>query len=773
MYSCTEIDEKTTYVCALAPNLSEVASWLRQNQSLYLILCADTLIIDEDEILPVSTAVQIAARNILVRKKGTATVTIDSSEEITGLEICTQGVLGSLQVGFPKDKTETIALSGAKTTIFTWTKGGKLNSKIADAKDLSDNLKSWTAKNALRASFSAGAQLIYSPDYAADSVAMLQWVSDCCAAILNGAKGNPDPGKNIGAPINALVQQANALLVYAKAADAGITTVPVLSDTYYAHRLESLLDLAKDFQDVIDNLQKTEEVEKTLEEFADALTQTTYNNEEPLRSELDSYTASYSLLYDSYLKLIGLYQVQSGVVQTARETLDKAIQEQKIKDMFNAAFDLVKSAVSAGKAVAEFAAEDYAGGAGDALESFTSYIEAVDKFTDPSMDELKDQAEGLKISLTGMAGVGKSAYDVWKSVTYKGGTVSFSDAAALETSIESASLGGDPGLSWELFSLKVDAVLDGSMPSGIESAAKEYKAALKSQCLYGEAIMNKAVSLMHLSYQLADTAGRLVAVQNNLSVWEKLSQNTKEKEKRIEVQKAFVQERFMDIKRSLFVALINYQAAYRYFYLTPCPTTISLDMNYLALSSALHGVDVEIGQLLNPSRPLQDFKEVSWPLDVDGEQAAELDSNKYTWNISIDDTAFVSKVTASHSKALFLESVEFYVYPEPPHGTIVQMKIGPSGVMNLESSNGQRYTFTCEQPFELDAEYVSGGAYTTKWQPSEEVKAYYMKPSPFSIWHLKLIQPESEDGESMTVSKIEMKLSGVYWPKTDARTPTA
>ncbi len=108
MYSCTEIDGKTTYVCALAPNLSEVASWLRENQSFYLILCADTLIIDEDEILPVSTAVQIAARNILVRKKGSATITIDSSEEVTGLEICTQGVLGSLKAGFQRIKQKPL-----------------------------------------------------------------------------------------------------------------------------------------------------------------------------------------------------------------------------------------------------------------------------------------------------------------------------------------------------------------------------------------------------------------------------------------------------------------------------------------------------------------------------------------------------------------------------------------------------------------------------------------------------------------------------------------
>lgn len=764
MYARTETVNQYTYVCALAPKVSEVTQWLQANDSLYLTLCADTLVVDQDAVWPVAVGAQIVARHIEVQSRE-ATLRLSTGDKDTGMVICAGRISGQLSVGWEGGKSTPLVWDNTAPCLFSWQKSGAPQQQTAGARDLADNLKTWAARNALRAGFCAGAQLVYDTATAATSQEMLQWVADGCTAILDQTAEATAP-QDVGPDMNALLQQTTALLVYAKAAAAGLVMVPLLSETYYADRIQALMTVAQGYQDKVDQIDQQEHIDRVLAEFAESLAQVTTNSEQPLQSELTAYQDSYRRLYDNYLVLLGSFKVQQDQVDKARDALDKAIKKAEIKEKISAVFSLVSSAIDMTKAVAEFGAENYPAAAGDAFSSFQSFVDALDKFDDHAFQDLKDAADGLKADMGGLSAVGINAYTVWETVVYKDGTVSFQTAERFARSLSDASVGGDPQLGWEIFDQKVSTTLDAVVSGGgaVSSQAAAYEAALKTQALYGKAIMDKIVALVRLAYQLADTAGRLLAVQNNVAVWQNLQETITDEEQRLQAQEAFVRERYMDIKRSLVVALENFRAAYAYFFLTQCPTRISLDMDYATLTDALSGVSGAVGDMLNPaSPPLQQFEDSRWSVDVDGTNVAFDANNSVTWSIDITDRAFVEGLTPSHSKAVYLDQVEFLLHPEPPAGTKVQMTVNVSGVYQLDSPNGEEhFRFVCEQPFNLDAQYVMekrGPRYTIAWAPADEVSAYYMKPAPFTQWTLTLVNPETGTG----IDRIDLRLNGVYW----------
>lgn len=773
-------DGTSCTLCQLHATISDLTGPLQGlagkggSPGVVLAVYVDTLLIDQDTITLPAAGAMIVARSIqLQTPSGNATLTVQSASSAGAFQILVQEVRGgTLTAALARPgggaPVAQAVIAPTATTPTVYTLAASAPPPSTDPTAVADLLGSPLARNAMRASFTAASSLVYDTpaDMAAD---MLRWVVACAsaAAATNPPRANaPD----VGSSLNDLVVQGTALLLFTQATGTGVTFVPLLSTDFYQTRISGLLGVAQSYDQVVSQLDVEADLEQALAGFASTLKANSQAAVAPLQLALEQANTNYQAMDQQYLQLEGTYALQTTAVADCLAAFQEGLKAYEQKQKIDAALGVVSAVVGLCTAVGAAMVGDPAPAMG-AVAGAAAEVEQAVQATSVLSIKLIDVVKKLKPIFTTIAEMGKAGYEAYTAVSdYENQGIQpiKIDVPALTSS----SLNGvDPDVQWDAFSVEIESELRPAIGAGV-SGAQEYLDSLKILVIYGKALADKQIAKITLGQTIADAAAQLKAAQQAYAQWQQLGSTIQDKQQLLAARKSFVLQSYLNILRSLFVAVQDFRAAYAYRWLQQSPVQMSLNMAYPDLAKALQPVEEQINELITSSENLQDFEAIEYDLnlatsgDAPGTRPQLLtDGNggppSVSWTIALDDPQLSSKLP-SKSQALYLTRADFFLVGNGAQaGDEIELDVATSGVYSLQGPSGSPCRFVAPQNFDLDAAYTISQrgkpSPTVHWGPATAVSAQYMKPSPFTQWTLKV-----QDGPWRGTTRIRMVLSGSY-----------
>lgn len=325
--------------------------------------------------------------------------------------------------------------------------------------------------------------------------------------------------------------------------------------------------------------------------------------------------------------------------------------------------------------------------------------------------------------------------------------------------------GLDPDTYWDALYL--------NMKKQLESACKGFTEAnklldsIQLLSVYGKSIGAKQIALIKLSNQILDITGQYLAAEASQERWKNLVEDIKSDRQSIAAKKAFVQQRYDDVKRSLFRSVAYYNNAYLYRWLSSSPVHVNLDMDYQALLTEMQKINTGLGDLLNGTgkavRPPQDFHNVKYTVQVGSgldQIAAFNGSDTSSWVIPMDITngdSLSSQIAGNHS--IYIDSARFILNnAETNKDGLIEVEIKTDGHYR-SALNGIVYNFV-SKAIALDFIYNPDkpDEPQTNWQVAKEVSQMYMRPSPYTTWTVTATQGTKLD----KVTGIDIYFDGHY-----------
>jgi hypothetical protein len=760
---------------ALQANLTDIlgASKAVGPLSAPLVIAVDTLVLPAGETAIAAPAVSIVARVLQVAGGGAATLSLGASAPI---QVITAAIVGAVSVAQGGTAT-ALALSGLVTPqVLTVTPGSPLSISTTAA-NVADALHSPWCIVALEVSSAIAGVLVDQDDADAMAMAsdMLRWVTAGCSALI----AFQSTFTTVDYVDLASLQTASiGLLTFTQAALSGAIYVPVLSSDIYQDEINALLAVAQTYDSKISDLQARKNIDQTLAAFGSTLSGINKDAETPLFNTLQRLN-NQSASVQSQLNNAAVQLQQVGATLTPlQEALTEAIQEQFQQELVKTALETFftvltlyvgAAAILLGdpEVLSTFSAKALA----KALEITKSLIEAGEKTINaaiqdgaaaaggaPSKAASETAAEGAEYLAGSLASFGTATNALWTVVNaaIAGGqsrinmTPDLLKAVEVLPDLSGFSIGGlDPVTYWDTVVTQTEAAVT---PHNDLPQATAYLQAVKLAATYGKAVGDLQMKLLEL-YTLGMSAfDQLRAVYQAEQEWNDLVASLSDQQSQIDAAIGLLGRGYLDIKRSLVVAVANYRAAFRYQWLQDSEIQVDVSMDLLTLQRQAAKSITSLEAVLAGGaggitvQPRQNFQNVvytvSQPL-FDATGNAE-------WSISSDDGQLAGQL--SGNTALYLTNVMFELVG-PQQGGEVQLQVATSGHYgNRFSSTSYRFV---SKPFSMTNDYLPGppSQFITTWSFTDA--AAYIKPTPYTNWTLKVISGNWQG------SAIKMTLAGV------------
>src|SRR6185312_5247798 len=344
----------------------------------------------------------------------------------------------------------------------------------------------------------------------------------------------------------------------------------------------------------------------------------------------------------------------------------------------------------------------------------------------------------------------------------------------------------DPAMEWNLFANAVEASMKKHVDEKIGGADK-YLLSLKALVEYGKAINGKAVAIAQLQARSLELQAQKAAAEMAGQRWRSLEAESVGDLQKKAALKALLLQRSITAKRALLIAVRAFRAAYQYRWLKDPGLRISLEMNYVELNKQLVDIKEELEKLLTSAPPDQRFDTefVTLPVrragqpetqDAGGSDALLTPKSKegpseatLSWSVPIETPYFLPD---DGNIAFFIEEGWFYLDGAKPNKQgRVWLKIGTSG----QFSNGygrfgadRHFVSAPAETQAMDFIYAQGrdgkqsdpsaGGAGTPWKPAAVVKAFYMTPSPFTQWTVRIMDASALDD----IVAIRVRLKGYF-----------
>lgn len=747
-----------------------------------LVVAVDTLDLEAGETVVSAPALAIVARSILVDGEAEATLAIRSDLPDTAIQLTTAGIGGDLLVAFqtaagaavPGPGNGALSLSGHRAPQSITATPSQAAAASTDQLAIADELHQPWALVALELSGAIAARLI---DDGAPSLAaeMLSWVAGGCSALL--AQSSQFPSVDF-ASVASLQTSAIGLFAFTQAQTSGATYVPVLSAGSYQQQIEALLELAQVYDSKIAAFESEENLEQLLASFAKTLDDTCQQAQRPLLNALrriaDEAGSVQTELTNAAVQLDNI----SETLPALQQELVAALQEQFQQELVKAALETFATVLTlyAGAAGAVLGDPEVLAGKTSAVikaasELATELIEAGEKIGNqissgydaasqpPAPDNSAAAAQGAQYLAGSMASFGSAAALLWAVI----GQACRSQPPNLSPNLVAAvdklpdlsgfSVNGlDPTAYWGAVVIQTKAAVE---PHSQLPQASAYLEAVELAATYGTAVGDLQWKLLGLYTQGMAAFDQLVATSEAQASWASLHASLSSTADEAAAAVGLLQRGYLNVKRSLVLAVENYRAAFLYQWLQPSEVEIDVSMDLIALrqqaTNAVAGLnEVLAGKASGPVRPRQKFNYVTCTVEQDDLFKASKDGRGEA-RFTIDPTALAPQL--SGDTALYLTAARFQL--EGGDGADeVELEIATSGhYENLLDDTPHRFV---SKPVSMTNNYLPGDPpkFITQWEFADA--AAYLAPTPYTNWTLTV-----RKGDWRHATGIKVELSGL------------
>jgi hypothetical protein len=764
---------------ALRTTLADVVSAAATAKPLTgpLVIAVDTLEIAAGDTVIAGPGVEIIARAIVV-DGGSANVVIRSDTADAGIQLTTAGISGPLSVAFetadgsaiPGPGNGPLAMSGLRYPQVITAAAPIAASASTTPVDIADSLHQPWAIVALEVSAAIAATLVdQGSDGALELAAdMLGWVTGGCSALF--AEKKQFPGVDYG-NLASLQTTAVGLLSFTQAQTSGATYVPVLSADFYEGQIKSLLDAAASYDATIKDFQAQQNVDELLASFAGTLSGTRKDDETPLLNTLQLLATESASVTGQLTDAAVQLQEVSATLGPLQDALVKAINDQFQQQLVEAAVNtlgtLLQLYVAVGMCVAtETVDAELAVEQAMVNQLITLGEEGIDQAISngyssaqqrpPTPDTFAGTTQAGKYLAGSLATFGLAAAKLWTTVAQAASSTPPNLSPDLVSAVDQIpdlsgfSVGGlDPVTYWQAVVEQTTAAVE---PHEDLQQAKDYLAALQLAATYGSALGDLQMKLLELYTQGMTAFDQLYATLQAEAKWTQLQNSLTTTADQVAAAIGLLQRGYLNIKRSLVLAVEKYRAAFLYQWLQPSSIEIDVSMDLDTLKAAAAKSVTDLGTVLaGTSGFRQDFENVTYEVtprlftDVSGEPHARF---------TIDPNILAKQLNGN--TALFLSAATF----ELEGGT-------QSGEVELQVANSGHYTNQLgtstfrfvSQPVSLSNDYQPGcpPTWVTQWQFADPT--LYLAPTPYTDWTLTVNQ-----GQTNKVTAIKLTLSGKVLP---------
>jgi CII-binding regulator of phage lambda lysogenization HflD len=763
-----------TLFCGLEVKLSELVSGFSFGGSSALMVYADTLVIDAPSFDAQGTVVAARSVDATALEGSPFPVRVPPA----GGTAVVEAMIGEV-AGGPLALTTTIASGAApgfvvptgtaplQTVLFTVADDGTVKSQVkSDPADVSDLVGRPFGLNSLRASLTAAAWLMDSSDEGdvATAASMLEWVVSCV----------PSCGPGLPAAFLDVYHQAAALLVSLNVSP-GTYYVPVLSSAFYKDHANGLLDALTTYEQNLATLEQAVDIDQAVQQVSATLQEVAKDEVKPLEVQLKNIEANIAELSTGISRLANELDLQYDETKTQFALMQGAIAQEKITAFLEAGLSLALDAVKIGGDIPGAAKNPTQ--VADAITVFVSGVQtatsAIEAITSaPAGDEgLLTQAQALMQMQAALLTSYQAAVVLWAQMQGSGGGVDLPGGLGL--------VSVDPGLAWDNFLARAQAEL-ASIKEQVGSAeaqaqADQYGADLTILAQYGKALNTKVVSYSEQLAQASVTTAQIAAAKSVGARWKELEAAAHSDAERLAALQGLIQTSADSIKRSIYVAWVDYRSSYFYLYFQE-PPAITLDMDAAALRTAFAQVSDWVAELLGDSPGGGTVKLPStnvniafqFPIVRGGvENGAATDvalltqprggKSTLTWNIPIGDAQLKGVLPDGGDVAIWIDSAQFFVdgVKANDKGNVI-VDVATSGVYQNGYGPKQSYSFVTHG---LDGPY----AYTLNgphvYSPWSIDPAVYMTPTPFTQWVMTF---DDDGGDPTDAKSLDVELVVAY-----------
>ena len=773
----------------LQVKLSELVANFPSDGGSSMAIWADTLIIDYPTFNSVGTV--IIAREIDISQLAGSAMPMRVPKE--GTTAVSEFFIGKTKDGAPFSLTTTKVMDGASVfTVATKTDRPTISYFYlnSDAGYNSENHTTYSqfkdllnrpwALNSLQASFAVASELVTMSDQ--ESVhtgkSMLQWVISCIGLL--GMEGNTIP-----ADFAELYGQALALNTTVKI-KSGTYYVPVLSSDFYSTQAGKLLTALDSYESGFNLLTTSENIDQAVKDIGGTLEKVAGLQQIPLQTDLDNVVQNATTLGNSIQELRFQYDIQDLIATNCRNKMEieirNADQKRYMKAFFETAINVAKVGIDIGKIAAK--SPDASPGAAlkDGAEAVKSVYTMYQMATkDYKSDSLVQAAQKLVAAQRAIADSFLASAGIWDELKNNKPITSWPETNSGDTF--------DADLVWNNYQIEAERVLSNLNRSAIgddefsgpaQEAATNYLAALKVLIQYGKAINSKMVAYSTLLSRAIILKSEIVANQKIQDNWELLKNKSNSELEKLAALKGVLKSRMNAIKRSIYVAWINYRSSYLYLYFENPPSNTNIDtrMDAASLKSAFANVSDWIGRLLTT---VSDENKITLPNeDVPISFIFPIVKDSYNNPLPTNETfAFLipatdnkpARITVSIPRSttqligvlpnkgqlpIWIKTARFFVEGTKPNnkGNVI-FKASTSGSYQNGFPPSKMFSFETNGMESSFGYIAQNNSPYINWNINPAV---YMTPSPFTQWTLTFDE-EGGDPSDAKVLKIDFTVS--------------
>ncbi|WP_281560794.1 hypothetical protein [Thalassomonas sp. RHCl1] len=579
------------------------------------------------------------------------------------------------------------------------------------------------------------------------SISMLTWVEKSLRASPVVLEQNPF--------IANLYTQAANLKQFVEFSNRGDNYVPYLDRNLYQSTYASYLDTMQDYQGQFERF--SDQGKEVAVRKADAELMLANINDAMVAEAAIAEQAQQNIseLETSLAAIQEQFTAQEVSVFTTRSAFLVGLENWKTEQELKVALEVFGAVASLGGAVAGVFVGNVEG-----LNALAADIpDTAVELTQLSI-KIKTVANVLEKVTSAVKGVSDLTNTIKRDIKYDDIATSFEN---LNFNIPSLH---ESNNAWEVLLIDVKDQLSWASSLGIDEA-RPYLAELEKLIVYGKSINAVQIDLAQEQSRLVELLIAAEVNKNRVARIESLIADIDNDQSALaELETAF-HRALNSLKRPMFVALANYEAAFNYWGLTRSKVTPSLNKSYLDYKLDLATLDNEYELALNSFSPSpQDFYINSIEI-TDAQQIADFAADgALSVNIAQDHPAF------SLFDRVRLDTVRVVLQgKELPTGTNYFIDINSNGEYQ-DRWQGNKYTFNANPLYRLFGYQLTNGevadtqfSIITDGSIADKFEFAYFEPTPFSTWSLALREPTTVDLSK--VESIRLEFSGNAIPKVN------
>jgi hypothetical protein len=562
-----------------------------------------------------------------------------------------------------------------------------------------------------------------------------------------------------------------------QAAAHGASFVPYLTQAVYTNLAQAYVAEAQDYETQYNRFSdKNEAIEARIAAakimlansqdttgYVDGLIQQCQNNLDQANASV--FTARNNL------------QTQQDVVAGAKNVFNAGIEAYEREQKLQAAFQIVTSIFTFGASIGMMLVGDEAAGAG-AAGSAVKGAEAVASAAKAGSEAAKTAsslASAMKQLLKMLDALNKTI-DFAAKITAAAKSIQSAGGATPDIASMDISTGGTDITSsnyWQIFKLSADSALKDPIDKGIDGASN-YQLQLDILTVYGQSLTACQVAVVNLSQEMVRLSlQKQVSVQQTARLTDFVNSMSASEEPNAAMMQIFYQL-YLDSKRSLFVALKNYQLSYQYWALRPSTIKPSITNTVGQFNTSLNNLTKiamdDANALSAFSPPPQILKQITYEITDPSVLQSLAKTSAASWPIALDEPAFagLDRVRVS--------TVRIWLEGAKADGTKpINVQLSTSGSYR-DRYKGTNYQFTSpplQRVFQYHVTPQTQGT-TPAWvfdngqygfvnvdaTVDDMVSFAYFVPTAYSDWTIRLPANLNAGLDLSGVTKITMDFSG-------------